>query len=462
MSPWAVALKPPMLHVNFGTAGSRNKMLSPRRISNGQISPTSLNHGTLHGDVMHRVDSVVEMTAPRGPPRKPRQSGFALWVGNLPFGASIVALKDHFSRDARHEIESLCLLAPSSCAFVNYKSEAAVNAAHHRFNGSRFGPVRLLCRVRGGKEHRTSGERISPITGPPGLLSLPAGPATPPTDVVEEMAGLQLNGSMDSTNCTGAPPASLPRGGDRFFIVKSLTLQDLQLSMKNGRWETQPHNRALFDDAFDSAANVFLIFSVNKSGEYFGYARMASRSFEPDSAENTSGSTGNTEGQQEVDHNAGLIITPTAATETAPAGHIVEDAIRGTLFWEADAEETDTTGTDGGVAVDPATGDASKSTCVDGARRESNGSPSAGSSSKSPSGSNSFAEPPSRQFKVDWRSAQCVPFRRTKGMRNPWNENKEVKVARDGTELETSIGRQLLTLFHEGSQGAKSVTYQGM
>jgi hypothetical protein len=41
-----------------------------------------------------------------------------------------------------------------------------------------------------------------------------------------------------------------------------------------------------------------------------------------------------------------------------------------------------------------------------------------------------------------------LPFYRTRGLRNPWNSNREVKIARDGTELEPGIGAKLLQLFH--------------
>src|ERR1051326_7091503 len=85
---------------------------------------------------------------PRGPPRKPKQSGHALWVGNLPPGTTVTDLKDHFSRDATRDIESLFFIAKSNCAFVNYRTEAACTAAMHRFHDSRFHGVRLVCRLR--------------------------------------------------------------------------------------------------------------------------------------------------------------------------------------------------------------------------------------------------------------------------------------------------------------------------
>jgi|TARA_R110002003_G_scaffold97_33_gene7998 hypothetical protein len=36
----------------------------------------------------------------------------------------------------------------------------------------------------------------------------------------------------------------------RYFIVKSLTLQDLELSVRNGIWATQSHNEEALNKAF--------------------------------------------------------------------------------------------------------------------------------------------------------------------------------------------------------------------
>jgi YT521-B-like domain len=49
-----------------------------------------------------------------------------------------------------------------------------------------------------------------------------------------------------------------------------------------------------------------------------------------------------------------------------------------------------------------------------------------------------------RPFRVDWIRTKHLSFIRTKHLRNPWNNGREVKISRDGTELEPSIGRQLL------------------
>jgi len=47
-------------------------------------------------------------------------------------------------------------------------------------------------------------------------------------------------------------------------------------------------------------------------------------------------------------------------------------------------------------------------------------------------------------FKVEWVRTHRLPFHRTRYLRNPWNHDREVKVSRDGTELEPSVGQALL------------------
>jgi hypothetical protein len=112
---------------------------------------------------------------------------------------------------------------------------------------------------------------------------------------------------------------------------------------------------------------------------------------------------------------------PTPATEFAPKGRIIDDSARGTIFWEAERDEAD----------EPEEDDESGSNRSD---QDADSSPP----------SKAWGKP----FKVEWISTTRLPFYRTRGLRNPWNSNREVKIARDGTELETAIGRRLLGLFH--------------
>jgi hypothetical protein len=52
-------------------------------------------------------------------------------------------------------------------------------------------------------------------------------------------------------------------------------------------------------------------------------------------------------------------------------------------------------------------------------------------------------------FPVTWIRVRPLSFTRTRHLRNPWNADREVKVSRDGTELEPNVGRQLLAQWDE-------------
>jgi len=49
-----------------------------------------------------------------------------------------------------------------------------------------------------------------------------------------------------------------------------------------------------------------------------------------------------------------------------------------------------------------------------------------------------------REFKIEWIRTERLPFSRTRHLRNPWNHDREIKVSRDGTELEPTVGQRLL------------------
>ncbi|KAF2842955.1 hypothetical protein M501DRAFT_1012337 [Patellaria atrata CBS 101060] len=351
-------------------------------------------------------------TMPRGPPRKPKQSGHALWVGNLPPGTTVTDLKDHFSRDATRHIESLFLISKSNCAFVNYRTEESCTAAMHRFHDSRFNGVRLVCRLR-----RSSAPSSGVPTGPSSMAG-PRAPSTSPQRSPKLQDGeeqpVQKSEEPALVDRVKSPPgAKVP---EKFFVVKSLTLQDLELSVRNGIWATQSHNEDTLNKAFESAENVYLIFSANKSGEYFGYARMASAIGEDSSEVITS--IPRTDVVDTLDAPKSI---PTPATEHAPKGRIIDDSARGTIFWEADLTDDENDMAQGGV---------------DGNQT--------GAETENSSTTQTWGKP----FKVQWISTNRLPFYRTRGLRNPWNANREVKIARDGTELETSVGKRLIQMFY--------------
>jgi len=125
------------------------------------------------------------------------------------------------------------------------------------------------------------------------------------------------------------------------------------------------------------------------------------------------------------------LTIPTFATATAPRGHIIDDSARGTIFWEADGSSLMPH-----TATDGPSGDSGDTSGEDLSQQGSKTQPS------------TFGKP----FKISWQSTERLPFYRTRGLRNPWNANREVKIARDGTELEPTIGRKLIGMFEQQAQ----------
>lgn len=204
---------------------------------------------------------------PRGPPRKPRQSGHALWVGNLPPATTIGDLKDHFSREATNDIESLFLISKSNCAFVNYRTEAACTAAMGRFQDSRFHGVRLVCRLRRGTPTEGSFSSTTPDSSTPEssnelgrsgrkpLLRATSGPvivdsssSQSPKKEIQHDGDDGVDGA-DGVSKTGDQSAA--RVPEKYFVVKSLTLQDLEASVRSGVWATQSHNEVALNHAYE-------------------------------------------------------------------------------------------------------------------------------------------------------------------------------------------------------------------
>ncbi|KAJ0348111.1 hypothetical protein COL154_006674 [Colletotrichum chrysophilum] len=206
---------------------------------------------------------------------------------------------------------------------------------------------------------------------------------------------------------------------DKFFVLKSLTVEDLELSVRTGIWATQSHNEETLNGAFQSVDNVYLVFSANKSGEYFGYARMTSSINEDPAAAIEFAPKAQSANDTDLPK-----AIPTEATDYAPKGRIIDDSARGTIFWEAEREDGES-------------GDEEEEQS-DVSSRKSWNQEGDGTTNKA------WGKP----FKLEWLSTARLPFYRTRGLRNPWNSNREVKIARDGTELEPSVGRRLIGLFN--------------
>lgn len=211
-------------------------------------------------------------------------------------------------------------------------------------------------------------------------------------------------------------PEMLIRSSDRYFILESLSIQDLQVSVGNGLWSTHSRNESLLNEAFEGSANVYLIFSDSVAGEFTGYARMASRISR---------------------HGTGVVMYPspahvtvelgtprcllTVASNATSRGRIVDDATRDSVSW----------------AAYPYHG-----------RSDAEGSESRLGPGSAPAGYPRNAGQ-GLHFDVQWLSTITLPMYRTRGLRNAYDSNREVKFAGDGTELEPSVGRELLRTFYQ-------------
>lgn len=371
----------------------------------------SLDHlPGLCGNVQDRYNVLANQSQSaivRGPPRKPHQSGHAIWIGNLPPNTDIMSLVRHVCKET-HGLESLFLISKSNCAFANFQDEDACAIAHLRIHDSRFHSVRLVSRLRKSPSRVKSG-----TIEPTGKLATTESDIQHETSTSLHEGQTVTSGTEDQSETSKDASVGIkitPK--DKFFVVKSLTVDDLELSVKNKIWATQSHNEKVLNEAFKTSDNVFLIFSANKSGEYFGYAKMTSP-INDDPAAMIEFTPNAQSAKDPVPPK--IILSP--ASGYVPKGRIIDDLNRGTVFWEV---------------------------IRDGERDEE--------ADEIESDKSTPEEPPpkiwGKPFEVEWISTVRLPFHRTRGLRNPWNSNREVKIARDGTELETSIGKRLVALFH--------------
>ncbi|KAL7275998.1 hypothetical protein RUND412_001029 [Rhizina undulata] len=80
--------------------------------------------------------------------------------------------------------------------------------------------------------------------------------------------GRRLEGSNDLLDTRNADT--------RYFVVKSFNHDNVKMAQQDELWATQKKNSEIFEDAFKTSRDVILVFSVNKSGKFQGYARMES------------------------------------------------------------------------------------------------------------------------------------------------------------------------------------------
>ncbi|KAJ7643608.1 YT521-B-like domain-containing protein [Roridomyces roridus] len=421
---------------------------------------------------------------------------------------------------------SIFPISRSSCAFINYDAESTLQAAIARFNGLPLRPAdsrcaKLVCRARrrvddlraGVGGQRGMGMHMKYVREKAAAKSIGRGReewgnGAGTNDESNETGALHL-GALSLCDEQPTRPGSANSGGgshvsgastnssllthhfpQRFFILKSLTRDDLALSVRTGMWATQRHNEGVLDRAFRTAKDVFLVFSVNKSGEFYGYARMSG----PVGQESVS--TGS-RAAWAVRSTSGPPTSPTTgrAPPSATSSHSVPHGDSSPVhqisqqrspllsathsvhespapLWGTSSTVPGANGRISGHAntAPAAFGrlqrgfsgvDARSSHSHDGYSRRPPAGPQIELDEKAPframrnvqEGMEELGRVPEEEqgkgqnFPLQWLCTQRLPFTRTRHIRNPWNHDKEVKVSRDGTELEPGVGQALLEKF---------------
>ncbi|PLW32389.1 hypothetical protein PCASD_14332 [Puccinia coronata f. sp. avenae] len=465
-------------------------------------------------------------------PKPPIHSQHALWVGNIPNDASHEELWKFFApsqppnatpcSSSNAGVESIHLIARSNCAFVNYASQAHLSHAIAACNGKPLRPLDpyckpLLCRIRkpedniksgvgaqriGGMHrswvkrneyssppanhhhhhhhhhhgHHTKHRHTFPVTSDPTNNNNNPAKAnlTTHSNSLNQPSNLRTSSTLTATSNQSQSTTSsfltnhFPR---RYFILKAYTDEDLRISVERSIWVSQTHNEPVLDQAYrTSSEGVYLIFSANQSGEFFGYARMAGpiggsgrRVSLPSSpaAERGVGGGGAAGRTRSASIGAadrppadlfGLADAPPSASPRALSPVDVDRPLR----WPGSPvrRSLPILGAprlpDLASSSDPAFPSLldhpsfQPSSRHDAASHHSDASSDSSSSSSASSSSGLGKLMTGRPFKVDWIRVQRLAFFRTKNLRNPFNGNREVKVSRDGTEVEPSVGQAIL------------------
>ncbi|PFH51223.1 hypothetical protein AMATHDRAFT_47252 [Amanita thiersii Skay4041] len=533
----------------------------------GHSSSQSESSERVRNDVKRSVDAEKPIPRRSYHPKAPSQrSDWVMWAGNVPSDASEDELWQFFGQlptqfhsgdSAPSPVVSVFIINRSNCAFINFDTKAHLDEAIEYFNGLPLRPndsrcPKLVCRVRKKDDDLRAGvggqrgmgmhtkwikEQKAKQSSPVAHVNKPIEKGTVPKASEQLAGGLSLlsvssgdekgrhrvhaKHSSSSGSYTSTTSSFLSRYfPKRYFILKSLTQYDLDLSTEKGLWATQKHNEGILDQAYRTSQEVYLIFGVNKSREFYGYARMIGpiRSGEPQvpwesrkldsppsrasrspavsrsttSQSSVASSILPPSDQHLVDESpqpAGEVDSPPSPviqsedsslmnaeveyTQTAPAEMVephnrftaevqpqrfltelraqvytpprsaVGDAFhldreaalramksaKGSYSPEEEGRQVET------LVRSPE--DIKEDGAVDGRENENENE-------------NAWGE----SFKVEWLCTERLPFTRTRHIRNPWNHDREVKVSRDGTELEPTVGQQLLNEWRELAQSA--------
>ncbi|KAH8981893.1 YT521-B-like domain-containing protein [Lactarius akahatsu] len=528
---WSKAGYPPAGQLEGEQPGQRNTVSLP---SEPQLRrPTDRTRGRpLNDEREEAKQEPFSTTSPKNKHQKRRsyhpnppahRSDWVMWAGNVPSDVTHDELREFFNqrlpplsptqteppKDRQQVyggVSTVFLISRSSCAFVNFESEAQLEAATARFNGQPIRPhdqrcPRLVCRVRRREDDLMAGvgaqrgnamhikwvkdqkakaqrEHADTVGSPKDIVG-PSSPSSVSSDDSREAeegrvsahANLSRSPSIASTS-SDILTRYFPQ---RYFILKSSTQYDLDLSVQKNIWATQRHNEEILDQAYRTSKDVFLIFSVNKSGGFYGYARMAGPVLQDEIGVLWASATGCTalpsvfpddtgaKQQQKLhilppDEHPYIKQSPHSAPADQPLFASAEPRIRVSPSTDVPVQTSSSEfGSDApyhvlenGSTRESAGHDAiSAPTPVDHEVPEPYSDDRPKFVSEVPfEGHDPRDDGPGpawdRPFRIEWIRTDPLPFFRTRHLRNPWNHGREAKVSRDGTELEPTVGQQLL------------------
>ncbi|KAH9979896.1 YT521-B-like domain-containing protein [Lactifluus volemus] len=243
--------------------------------------------------------SATPIKITEGAPSGGNRSEWVMWTGNVPSDATHDELRDFFN-------QPLLPLSPgqsqSSTEPVQIYGGVSSIFQIPRSNCT----FRLVCRIRrrtddlmaGVGAQRGSGMHLKWIREQKAKAGRKGPVLVAPITDNEEPSSPLSTSDDDSVSAGSSQASSTSRSSrsgsfastnsdilsyyfpQRYFILKSLSQHDLDLSVQQNLWATQRHNEEILDQAYRTSKDVFLIFSVNKSGEFYGYARMTGPIFQ--------------------------------------------------------------------------------------------------------------------------------------------------------------------------------------
>ena len=402
-------------------------------------------------------------------------------------------------------ILSIFIMSRSNCAFVNYVSETSLERACAFFHGkplrARPGCPRLVCRPRRLEDAEYAGVAAQRGKGVHTnwyrqQRQLQREQRREQRATNSAVNAREANDTRDGTNdsdslsfaSTNSSLLRQPLFGHRYFILKSRNAEALVTALRTNVWSTQPHNEGVLDQAFRNSAAVTLLFSENFSGQFFGYATMSSRiggamphtekfvrmaSDEADQtdavAESVPSSRSDEAGWEGTDETPAMA----KANSVSSAMSSASAAAKSVTGEHQSLEELAASATHHNRHLDALDEDESAHAKPDaqaGVRDKDATPPAEPPAPSSESGSATSSSQPGpmsssaaeqihdstsqlgRPFYIRWKNTKPLPFHEIQALRNPWRDNRLVKVSRDGTELEPNIGAQLLDIWDAYAQ----------